>query len=92
LLAIANVDKTKAIILRAEEGYQKAVNVLDIANRNQIKVVLVAVKLLVLQKKDLSYMKYLETEEKKSFAITSVIFVILFVLFFYLGLTSLDPS
>jgi hypothetical protein len=30
-------------------------------------------------------MKYLETEEeKKSFAITSVIFVILFVLFFYL--------
>jgi hypothetical protein len=37
-------------------------------------------------------MKYLETEEeKKSFAITSVIFVILFVLFFYLGLTSLDP-
>jgi hypothetical protein len=28
---------------------------------------------------------------KKSFAITSVIFVILFVLFFYLGLTSLDP-
>jgi outer membrane biosynthesis protein TonB len=37
-------------------------------------------------------MKYLETkEEKKSFTITSVIFVILFVLFFYLGLTSLDP-
>ena len=37
-------------------------------------------------------MKYLETEEeKKSFAITSIIFVILFVLFFYLGLTSLDP-
>jgi biopolymer transport protein ExbD len=33
-------DKTKAIILRAEERYQKAVNVLDIANRNQIKVVL----------------------------------------------------
>jgi hypothetical protein len=32
-------DKTKAIILRAEEGYQlKAVNVLDIAK--QIKVVL----------------------------------------------------
>jgi hypothetical protein len=29
--------------------------------------------------------------EKKSFAITSIIFVILFVLFFYLGLTSLDP-
>ena len=38
------------------------------------------------------YMKYIETkEEKKSFAITSIIFVILFVLFFYLGLTSLDP-
>ncbi|CAM4148621.1 energy transducer TonB [Flavobacterium weaverense] len=37
-------------------------------------------------------MKYIETkEEKKSFVITSVIFVILFVLFFYLGLTSLDP-
>ncbi|HJS00507.1 MAG TPA: energy transducer TonB [Flavobacterium sp.] len=37
-------------------------------------------------------MKYLETEEeKKSFAITSVIFVILFVLFFYLGLSYLDP-
>ena len=37
-------------------------------------------------------MKYLETEEeKKSFVITSIIFVILFVLFFYLGLTSLDP-
>ncbi|GIZ10430.1 energy transducer TonB [Flavobacterium sp. UMI-01] len=37
-------------------------------------------------------MKYLETEEeKKSFAITTAIFVILFILFFYLGLTSLDP-
>lgn len=37
-------------------------------------------------------MKYLETEEeKKSFAITSVLFVIMFILFFYLGLTSLDP-
>ncbi|WP_188049911.1 energy transducer TonB [Flavobacterium sp. GP15] len=37
-------------------------------------------------------MKYIETEEeKKSFAITSTIFVILFILFFYLGLTSLDP-
>lgn len=37
-------------------------------------------------------MKYLETEEeKKSFAITTIIFVILFVLFLYLGLTSLDP-
>jgi biopolymer transport protein ExbD len=33
-------DKTKAIILRAEESIEKAVNVLDIANRNQIKVVL----------------------------------------------------
>ena len=38
-------------------------------------------------------MKYIETEEeKKSFAITSIIFVILFVLLFYLGLTSLDPQ
>ncbi len=37
-------------------------------------------------------MKYLETEEeKKSFVITSVLFVVMFVLFFYLGLTSLDP-
>jgi outer membrane biosynthesis protein TonB len=37
-------------------------------------------------------MKYLETEEeKKSFVITSILFVIMFVLFFYLGLTSLDP-
>ena len=37
-------------------------------------------------------MKYIETEEeKKSFAITLTIFVILFILFFYLGLTSLDP-
>ena len=37
-------------------------------------------------------MKYINTEqEKKSFAITSIIFVILFILFFYLGLTSLDP-
>jgi biopolymer transport protein ExbD len=34
-------DKTKAIILRAEGvPIEKAVNVLDIANRNQIKVVL----------------------------------------------------
>ena len=35
-------DKEKAIILRAEEGVpiEKAVSVLDIANRNQIKVVL----------------------------------------------------
>jgi outer membrane biosynthesis protein TonB len=37
-------------------------------------------------------MKYLETkEEKKSFTITSILFVIMFFLFFYLGLTSLDP-
>ncbi|MCG9794035.1 TonB family protein [Flavobacterium algicola] len=37
-------------------------------------------------------MKYLETdEEKKSFTITAIIFGILLVLFFYLGLTSLDP-
>ncbi|MEO8252864.1 MAG: energy transducer TonB [Flavobacterium sp.] len=37
-------------------------------------------------------MKYLETEEeKKSFIFTTIIFVILFVLFLYLGLTSLDP-
>jgi len=37
-------------------------------------------------------MRFLETEEeKKSFAITTVIFVILFILFLYLGLTSLDP-
>jgi biopolymer transport protein ExbD len=42
LLAIFGTDKTKAIILRAEEGVpiEKAVSVLDIANRNQIKVVL----------------------------------------------------
>lgn len=42
LLSIFGADKTKAIILRAEEGVpiEKAVNVLDIANRNQIKVVL----------------------------------------------------
>jgi biopolymer transport protein ExbD len=32
--------RLKAIILRAEEEPIKAVNVLDIANRNQIKVVL----------------------------------------------------
>lgn len=37
-------------------------------------------------------MKYLETkEEKKAFTITSILFVILFFMFFYLGLTSLDP-
>lgn len=42
LLSLFSADKTKAIILRAEEGVpiEKAVNVLDIANRNQIKVVL----------------------------------------------------
>lgn len=42
LLAIFGADKSKAIILRAEEGVpiEKAVGVLDIANRNQIKVVL----------------------------------------------------
>ena len=42
LLSLFGADKTKAIILRAEEGVQikKAVSVLDIANRNQIKVVL----------------------------------------------------
>lgn len=42
LMSLFSVDKTKAIILRAEEGVpiEKAVNVLDIANRNQIKVVL----------------------------------------------------
>jgi len=37
-------------------------------------------------------MKYLETkEEQNSFIITTIIFVILFFLFIYLGLTSLDP-
>ena len=42
LLSALGSDKEKAIILRAEEGVpiEKAVNVLDIANRNQIKVVL----------------------------------------------------
>lgn len=42
LLSIMAADQNKAIILRAEEGVpiEKAVNVLDIANRNQIKVVL----------------------------------------------------
>ncbi|MCG9794034.1 ExbD/TolR family protein [Flavobacterium algicola] len=42
LLGLFTADKEKAIILRAEEGVpiEKAVNVLDIANRNQIKVVL----------------------------------------------------
>ena len=42
LSSLFTSDKDKAIILRAEEGVpiEKAVNVLDIANRNQIKVVL----------------------------------------------------
>lgn len=42
LLSLFGADKTKAIVLRAEEGVpiEKAVSVLDIANRNQIKVVL----------------------------------------------------
>lgn len=42
LLGVFTNDNSKAIILRAEEGVpiEKAVNVLDIANRNQIKVVL----------------------------------------------------
>ena len=42
LLSLFSTETNKAIILRAEEGVpiEKAVNVLDIANRNQIKVVL----------------------------------------------------
>ena len=42
LLALFPEGSDKAIVLRAEEGVpiEKAVNVLDIANRNQIKVVL----------------------------------------------------
>jgi biopolymer transport protein ExbD len=42
LLSLFLNDKSRAIILRAEEGVpiEKAVSVLDIANRNQIKVVL----------------------------------------------------
>lgn len=42
LLALFNNKEDKALILRAEEGVpiEKAVKVLDIANRNQIKVVL----------------------------------------------------
>ena len=42
LLALFADDREKAIILRAEEGVpiEKAVGVLDIANRNQLKVVL----------------------------------------------------
>lgn len=42
LLGLLSNDSSRAIILRAEEGVpiEKAVSVLDIANRNQIKVVL----------------------------------------------------
>ena len=42
LLSLFSNKEDKAIILRAEEGVpiEKAVSVLDIANRNQIKVVL----------------------------------------------------
>lgn len=42
LLSLLSDKDYKAIILRAEEGVpiEKAVNVLDIANRNQIKIVL----------------------------------------------------
>lgn len=42
LLALVKGDANKSIVLRAEEGVpiEKAVAVLDIANRNQIKVVL----------------------------------------------------
>ena len=42
LLAALDGDKEKPVILRAEEGVpiEKAVYVMDIANRNQIKVVL----------------------------------------------------
>ncbi|WP_396172318.1 ExbD/TolR family protein [Flavobacterium sp.] len=42
ILALFANKEDKALILRAEEGVpiEKAVNVLDIANRNQIKVVL----------------------------------------------------
>lgn len=42
LLAALDGDKEKPVILRAEEGVpiEKAVYVMDIANRNQIKIVL----------------------------------------------------
>lgn len=42
ILALFSNKEDKALILRAEEGVpiEKVVNVLDIANRNQIKVVL----------------------------------------------------
>jgi hypothetical protein len=83
LLAMLANDKTKAIILRAEEGVpiEKAVNVLDIAN--QIKVVLaVRPKYLSFKKRFILHEIFRNRRRKKSFAITSVIFVILFVLFF----------
>lgn len=42
LLAAIGADKEKPVILRAEEGVpiEKAVYVMDIANRNQLKIVL----------------------------------------------------
>ncbi len=42
LISLFAADKSKSLILRAEEGVpiEKAVQILDIANRNQIKVVL----------------------------------------------------
>lgn len=42
LLAVMGTDRSKSVVLRVEEGVpiEKAVYVLDIANRNQIKVVL----------------------------------------------------
>ena len=42
LLSVLSSDKEKAVILRVEEGVpiEKAVYVMDIANRNQIKIVL----------------------------------------------------
>lgn len=42
LLSLMGDDRSKSVVLRAEEGVpiEKAVYVLDIANRNQIKVVL----------------------------------------------------
>ncbi|WNM20065.1 ExbD/TolR family protein [Flavobacterium capsici] len=42
LLAAIGTDKEKPVILRAEEGVpiEKAVYVMDIANRNQLKIVL----------------------------------------------------
>ena len=42
LLAAIGADKDKPVILRAEEGVpiEKAVYVMDIANRNQLKIVL----------------------------------------------------